>query len=222
MLSFIYMKILESRPSRYDAGIRWLSLGAADRTRREIAGRAIRPGDRVLDIGTGTGALALLATEKGAEVVGMDVSASMLSVAEAKRKQHNAGDRVTLIEAGVAEMDAALAGMTFDVATACLVFSELSQDEQRYALRQVRERLRPGGLLVVADETRPPGLLKRVLYGLIRLPLAILTLLLTQTGTRPVQGLEAKVVEAGFNVERTDRRNLDSFLVLYARKEDDA
>ena len=70
MFSYIYMKILESSPARYDAGISWLSFGAADKIRAEIVERAVKPGDHVLDIGTGTGTMALLSAERGAKVIG--------------------------------------------------------------------------------------------------------------------------------------------------------
>ncbi|MHA1565894.1 MAG: corrinoid protein-associated methyltransferase CpaM [Alphaproteobacteria bacterium] len=212
------MKILESRPRRYDAGIDWLSFGTAKRLRREIAARAVRPGLRALDLGTGTGELALRCAEQGAEVIGIDVSGAMLAVAEAKRKQHPQGGQIRFIEASVAEMDMALADESFDVVTASLVFSELSEDEQKYALRQIRRLLVADGLLVIADETRPQGLWRLILYHLVRLPLAVITFLFTQTTTRPVLALEEKAVQAGFVVEKVERRNLQSLLVLFARK----
>jgi len=220
VLSYVYMKILESRPRRYDAGIAWLSLGQADRVKREIVERYVRDGTRLLDIGAGTGTLAFMAAARGAEVTGIDVSAPMLAEAERKRSASPAGDRVTLVEAGVAEMDAALAGRTFDVVTASLVFSELSGDEQRYALAQVESLLAPGGRLVIVDETKPSGAARRALYHLVRLPLALVTFSLTQTSTRAVEGLEEKVREAGFEIEEVQRRSMGSLVVLAARKAD--
>ena len=222
MFSFIYMRILESQPRRYDTGISCLSLGTADKVRREMVERAVQPGDRVLDIGTGTGSLALLAAGRGAQVVGIDASRAMLAVAEDKRRNDPSGERVRFIEAGVAEMDTSLSGEAFDVATASLVFSELSEDEQHYALRQAHELLKPGGRLVIADETRPTGMLKTVLYYLFRLPLAVLTFVFTQTSTRPVLRLGEKVLEAGYEIESVDKHNLGSYLVLYARKKNTA
>ncbi len=218
MFSFIYMKILESQPSRYDAGISLLTFGTAEKSRLEMVERAIQPGDHVLDVGTGTGALAFIEADRGATVVGIDSAAAMLAVAEEKRTQHPSGNRVKFIEAGVAEMENALAGELFDVVTASLVFSELSEDEQRYALDRAHQLLAPGGRLVIADETRPDKIWKRTIYHIVRLPLAFITFALTQTGTRPVIGLEEKVAAAGFTIDAVERRNLESYLVLYAHK----
>jgi len=214
------MRILESRPRRYDAGIAWLSLGQADRVKREIVERYVEEGTRMLDVGTGTGTLALMAAARGARVTGIDVSAPMLAEAERKRRASPAGESVTLVEAGVAEMDTALEGMTFDLVTASLVMSELSDDEQRYALGQVRSLLEPGGRLVVVDETRPRGAGRRALYHLVRLPLALVTFSLTQTSTRAVNDLEEKVRAEGFEIEDVSRRSMQSLIVLVARKGD--
>jgi demethylmenaquinone methyltransferase/2-methoxy-6-polyprenyl-1,4-benzoquinol methylase len=217
MLSYVYMKILESRPRRYDTAIRWLSLGQADRARREIVARWVRAGDRVLDVGTGTGTLALLAAGRGAEVTGIDVSAGMLREAERKRHASAAGHRVRFIETGVAEMDSGLEE-GFDLVTAFLVMSELSGDERRWMLAQAHRLLGPGGRIAVADETRPDGAGRRALHGLVRLPLAVATFAVTQTSTRPVEGLERLVAGAGFEVDVVETRAMGSFVLVGARK----
>lgn len=218
MFSFIYMKILESQPRRYDRGISWMTFGTADRSRERIADWVAKAGRRILDMGTGTGTLALMEAVRGAEVIGVDPSAAMLEVAEKKRGEYPGGERARFLEAGVAELDSALAGEHFDAVSASLLFSELSEDEQCYALRQAFNFLWPGGLLAIMDEMRPVDPWKRLLYQLCRLPLALLTFALTQTSTRPVSGLESKVREAGFVIEKVEMRNLDSLLLLYATK----
>ena len=70
------MRVLESAPSRYDRGIRLLTLGQAERAYDRLTAQ-IEPGWRVLDLGTGTGALALRAAAQGAQA-----RASLLSPAE--------------------------------------------------------------------------------------------------------------------------------------------
>lgn len=217
MSSYVYMKVLESQPERYDRGITLLSLGAADRARRRLVDDAVEPGMRVLEIGCGTGALTLLAAQKGARVVAFDVSGPMLRMARRKVADAGLSDRVRLEEWGVSKMDA-LDDESFDVVLSTLVFSELSADERAWALRHSFRVLRPGGRLGIVDEVTPEGLGERVVHGAVRLPLLLLTFALTQTTTRPVDGLPGLVTEAGFQVEREERTALGSLLYLVAAK----
>src|SRR5438552_121511 len=70
----------------YDRYARFLSFGQDPRWRRFMVSRVeAGPGDRVLDVATGTGAVALeLIRQKGCTVVGLDQSAQMLEVARGR------------------------------------------------------------------------------------------------------------------------------------------
>lgn len=218
MSSYVYMKILESQPKRYDRGVALMSLGAAERCRGKLVSENVRPRSRVLEIGCGTGTLALLAARAGAEVLAFDVSGAMLEVARRKVDAAGFSRKVRLEERGVSSMDG-LADDGFDLVTATLVFSELSPDERAYALRHAHRVLHPGGRLALADEVRPRTRLKRLAHGAVRIPLLIVTFALTQTATRPVEGLPERVAEAGFRIESAEWSSLDSFLYLVAVKE---
>jgi ubiquinone/menaquinone biosynthesis C-methylase UbiE len=217
MASYIYMKILESRPERYDRGISWLSLGASERIKQRIAHDLVSQGMRVLEIGAGTATMAILAAAKGTSVFGFDISPGMLEVARRNVRETGFEDRIELKEMGVAEMDR-LEDESFDLAVSTLVFSELSPDEQAYALRQAYRVLRPEGKIAIADETIPQNPLKYLIYLFIWIPLFLFTFALTQTSTRAVRGLEGRVAEAGFRIEKTERSYLDSFIYITARK----
>lgn len=214
MSSFVWMKFLESTPERYDRGIRMLSGGRIDAVHRRIAELAASPGARVLDIGCGTGGVALACAARGATVLAIDLDAGMLEVA--RRKPVPAGGRVEWLELGVAEIGDRVPAESLDAVVSCLAFSELSPDEQDYALRMARESLRPGGVLVIADEVVPRTRARRVLHRLARLPVALGTFALTQTTTRPLLGLAERVRAAGFEQVSEARMWSDTFAVLDA------
>ena len=82
MFSYIFMKILESRPHRYDWGIDFLTKGQAGQIKEHIVTNFVRSGMAILDVGCGTGDLAVRAARAGAFVTGVDISEGMLAVAQ--------------------------------------------------------------------------------------------------------------------------------------------
>jgi SAM-dependent methyltransferase len=104
---------------------------------------------RVLDVGCGTGCLAIALAAAGRTVTGADPAAASLEVARAK----DGGAAVTWIQAAATSLPpvgADLAVMTGNVAQ---VF--LSEQEWAQVLHAIRAALRPGGYLVF--ETRRPA-----------------------------------------------------------------
>ena len=218
MASYVFMKVLESSARRYDAGINILSLGQINKIKREIVENYIAAGDKVLEIGCGTGTLAVLCAEKGASVFGFDTSSRMLGIAKKKIREKNLGDRVEIAEMGAIEMDKAFASETFDKVVSTLVFSELYSDEQKYVLAEAYRVLQHGGLIVIADEVRSNSVAKRVIQLLVRIPLMVITYILTQTSTKAVKGIENAIAGAGFEIVHQERRFFDSFGLYVARK----
>ncbi|MHC4077295.1 MAG: corrinoid protein-associated methyltransferase CpaM, partial [Planctomycetota bacterium] len=164
MSTYVLMRILESAPSRYELGIRLLTLGRLDHAYDRLAAR-IEAGQRVLDVGCGTGALTLRSARRGAVVKGIDVSAQMLEIAAGRVREAGLEEAVGLTESGVAELDAE-PDSSYDAVTSGLCFSELSDAELVYALQHVVRILRPGGLLLVADEVCPKTPIRRLLHAL--------------------------------------------------------
>lgn len=216
-MSYVYMKVLESSPQRYDRGMRLLTLGRLERAQQDIAER-IQPGWRVLDIGCGTGTLAVLVAQREAQVTGVDISPVMLSVAREKVRAAGLQDRVALRELGVTELDTAFADASFDAITSSLAFSELSDDEVTYALRQCHRLLRPSGWLMICDEVRPDSLVERFATWLARLPFVLVTFLLTQNTTRQVSDLSPRIEAAGFQMMEVRRYLLDTLQTFVAVK----
>ena len=220
MFSYIFMKILESRPWRYDSGINILSAGHAKKIKNEIIMNWIRPGVKMLDVGCGTGELMANAARVGAQVTGIDISEGMLQVARKRFEDSALKGKETLYHASVTELDKLFPDNAFDVITSTLVFSELYPAERFWAINELHRILKPSGLLVLADEVRPRAFLKRLVYKIVRLPLAIATYFVAQIGTKEIPDIAKEVSQAGFRVLSEKRLLFDSFALICAQKDE--
>jgi demethylmenaquinone methyltransferase/2-methoxy-6-polyprenyl-1,4-benzoquinol methylase len=213
------MKILESAPQRYDIGINLISFGQNKKIQQEIVEKYIREGNQVLEIGCGTGTLAISCAKKGATVVAIDISSQMLTIAEQKVHEHNLFETIQLKEIGAIELGNKFKDNSFDRIVSTLVFSELYSDEQKYVLNQAYRILRSNGLIIIADEVKPRSLWKRIVHSSIRIPLALITYLLTQTSTKALEDIKDPMTNAGFNIIHEKRSFIDSFALFVGQKE---
>jgi ubiquinone/menaquinone biosynthesis C-methylase UbiE len=128
--------------------------------RRLVSVARIEPGHRVLDLGCGTGTLALMIKQASPKacVVGLDLDAKILAIA--RRKLERAGADVAL-ERGSATAPP-FAPESFDRVLTTLMLHHLTTAQKREALVAVRRLLRPGGELHIADWGRPHNPLMRV------------------------------------------------------------
>ncbi len=216
MSSYVLMKIFESAPNRYDKGIRLLTLGTIDKAYDRLTA-SIQKGQAVLDIGCGTGALTIRALQKGAKVKAIDINPRMMEIAHQKIQKAGLSDCVEFREIGIAELDAEKSE-SFDVVMSGLCFSELSEDELTFGLNQIKRILKPGGILLVGDEVCPGSFIKKIFYWLVRLPLVVITYLITQTTTHAVSNLNEKVKRTNFEIEHTRENWPGSFVELVAKK----
>ncbi len=159
------------------AGFHWLTplydpvvaLTCHDRTVKgrlvEVAG--LQPGQRVLDLGCGTGTLALRVKEAcpGAAVTGFDADPRMLRAAAAKAERR--GLPVSL-DRGFAQSLPYPDG-TFDRVVSSLFFHHLPREAKAVAFREAHRVLAPGGELHLADWGRPAGPLMRLMFLGVRL-----------------------------------------------------
>jgi len=130
----------------YDLMNSVMTVGMHHRWRRRTADlAAVGPGDRALDVATGTGDLALELRSRGAEVVGVDFSERMLELARDKAPdvQFEGGNALELSYAD-GEFDAATVGF------GARNFSDLGR-----GLAEMARVVRPGGRVVVLEITTP-------------------------------------------------------------------
>ena len=214
--TYILMKILESAPRRYDRGIHMLTRGRLDAAYDRLTSH-IQKGQRVLDLGCGTGALTLRAAQRGAQVRGIDINPQMLEIAQQKVAEAHRTQDIELCEMGVAELGGEKSE-SYDIVMGGLSLSELTGDELSYTLQEAKRILKPGGLFLVADEVRPKSIAKRILHGFLRLPLVIITYLFTQTSTKTLKHLPEKIEDVGLTVESMRLSTMEDFIELIGRK----
>ena len=150
---------------RYDRMNRIMSFGQDLKWRRLTARWVVSGGEQVLDVGTGTGDLALaLAQEVGptGEVVGVDFCSHMLDLAQQKVQGSTLNTRCRFFEGDAMQLP--FPNESFDVVTMGFTLRNLPDYSQ--ALQEAHRVLRPGGKIAVLDLGRPPLLPLRLLYYL--------------------------------------------------------
>ena len=129
---------------------------------RLITQADIKSDQRVLDIGCGTGTLALLINKAvpGAKIVGIDGDPDILRIA--RDKTARAGADITFIEGLAYEVP--LPSASCDCVVSSLVLHHLTTESKRGMLTEVFRLLRPGGTLHIADWGQAQNLLMRAAF----------------------------------------------------------
>ena len=218
MFSYVFMKILESRPRSYDRVMNKASRGRVKQIKEDVAAE-VPKGARVLEIGCGTGELAAMCiTARGATVDGFDASPAMVEVARKRIEEEGLSGKLSVEHMGVEGMDG-LPDAAYDAVVSTLVFSELSDDERRYALKNSRRVLKTGGICIIADEVLPRTAVKKALYSTVRAPALAASYLVSRAITRPVGDLSKEMATAGFSVKKEGRSHGDAFALVVGARE---
>lgn len=148
----------------YDAAIRLLT---RERLWREALVDQINPkdGDTILDVGCGTGSLAILLKRRApqARVVGLDPDPEVLATAANKAKWA----KVDIEWRRGFAHDADSFG-EFDQIVSTLVFHQVPPAEKLAGIRAMFSAVRPGGFVHIADYCRQPDWLMRQLFRIIQ------------------------------------------------------
>ena len=156
----------------YDRTAALLSFGQDPRWRRFLVTRIdAGPGSTVLDVATGTAAVAIgLARRTGCRVVGVDQSPEMLAAGRERVAQAGLAERIRLVEGRAEQLrfeDASFDALTF---TYLLRYV----DDPAATLRELARVVRPGGTMAALEFGLPGGLARPAweLYVRVGLPLS--------------------------------------------------
>jgi ubiquinone/menaquinone biosynthesis methyltransferase len=112
-------------------------------------------GDKILDIATGTGAVALTFAGNGFETTGIDLSEDMLAEAAKKKQQLP----VTFLQADAMQLP--FGSHTFHIVTVSFALHDMPSDIRKRALKEMYRVLKPDGRLVIMDYAKPKNIIWR-------------------------------------------------------------
>lgn len=157
--------VIRSQARYYDLHSWLLTLGRERAFRERLVDLArLAPGEAVLDVGCGTGTLAIAAKRRvgaAGTVQGIDASPEMID--RARRKATKAGI-AAVFRTGVVEA-LPFTDARFDVVVSTLMLHHLPRPVRQQAAREMRRVLAPGGRVLAVDFAAPArerkGLLAR-------------------------------------------------------------
>ncbi len=156
----------------------------------------IQPGEKVLDVGCGTGTLAMAVAPRvgtTGRVFGIDPGDQQIARARFKAARHNLSVE---FQVGVIEQ-LNFPDQTFDVVLSTIMMHHLSDTLKRQGLAEIARVLKPGGRLVIADFKRPEERRAQpIRFG---------------AGGSRIQDLAALVKDAGFSQVETEEMQLPRF-----------
>ena len=151
-----YVRHMFGRIARvYDFMNRLMTAGLDSRWRAFTAGKiTLGPGQIGLDIGTGTGDLAIAlarASAPDARVIGVDFTPEMLEIGQAKLARLGLSSRVELLQGDGERLD--FADNTFDACCSAFVVRNLA--DLPHGFREMLRVVKPGGQVACLEMSHP-------------------------------------------------------------------
>ena len=110
----------------------------------------LRAGERVLDVGCGSGRLAMVFAARVAptgSVDGIDAAAEMINLATSRARKHNLSASFQVAYAQKLPFPNA----TFDAVACTLALHHVAEDDRQTAIEEMYRVLKPGGRLLIAE-----------------------------------------------------------------------
>lgn len=146
-------QMFDTISKEYDGLNRVISFGIDVKWRKKVVRLvADTKPQRVLDVATGTGDLAINLVKTGAsEITGLDISAGMLNVGKAKIKQKGLEDHIQMVQGDSENLP--FENNHFDAIT--VAFGIRNFETLEKGLAEILRVLKPGGIFVILETSVP-------------------------------------------------------------------
>jgi len=157
-------RMFDTISKEYDGLNRVISFGIDVKWRKKVVNKvaATKP-KRILDVATGTGDLAInLAKTDAEEIIGLDISAGMLSVGKEKVAAKNVDGRIKMVQGDSENLP--FEDDYFDAIT--VAFGIRNFETLEKGLAEILRVLKPGGIFVILETSVPTKFPFKQGYGL--------------------------------------------------------